>query len=222
MEPLIELADLRKEYPMPGGPVVALRGATLSIARGEYVAIMGDSGSGKSTLLYLLGLLVSPSSGSHRFEGVEVGRLSDADRARLRGRRIGFVFQSFHLVPQLTVLQNVLLGARYTAEDEEAADRARRLLARVGLSHRLGHHPGELSGGEMQRTAIARALLMDPQVILADEPTGNLDARTGGEIAGLLDELHREGRTLVLVTHNPALAERASRRVMLADGEVRT
>lgn len=222
MEPLIDLADLRKEYPMPGGAVAALKGITLSIAGGEYAAIMGASGSGKSTLLYLLGLLVTPTSGRYCFEGHEVSALSDAERSRLRSRRIGFIFQSFHLVPQLTVLQNVLLGARYSSANGETPARARALLDRVGLSPRLAHHPAELSGGEMQRTAIARALLMDPQMILADEPTGNLDARTGNEIAGLLEELNREGKTVVLVTHNPAMAARAGRRITLADGEVQS
>ncbi len=221
MADLIDLADLRKEYPMPGGAVAALKGISLSVAAGEYAAIMGASGSGKSTLLYLLGLLVTPTSGTYRFEGQEVGTLSDAERSRLRSRRIGFIFQSFHLVPQFTVLQNALLGARYAGANGETPARARALLDRVGLSRRLAHHPAELSGGEMQRTAIARALLMDPQVILADEPTGNLDARTGDEIAGLLEELNREGKTVILVTHNPALAARARRRITLADGEVR-
>ena len=207
---------------MPGGAVAALKGITLSIAAGEYAAIMGASGSGKSTLLYLLGLLVTPTSGTYRLDGHEVNALSDAERSRLRSRQIGFIFQSFHLVPQLNVLQNVLLGARYAGANGDTPDRARGLLDRVGLSHRLGHHPNELSGGELQRTAIARALLMDPRVILADEPTGNLDAKTGEEIVGLLEELNREGKTVLLVTHNPALAARAGRQITLADGEVRS
>ncbi len=221
MPGLIDIAGLRKEYPMRGGAVQALRGVTLSVQAGEYIAIVGASGSGKSTLLYLLGMLVTPTAGQYRFDGKEVQTLSDVERSRLRGREIGFVFQSFHLLPQFTVLENVLLASRYCPPArEDPSRRALQLLERVGLSHRLEHHPAELSNGEMQRVAIARALLTDPRLLLADEPTGNLDERTGNEITALLEELNREGKTVILITHNPALAGRAARRIAIKDGQV--
>ncbi len=218
---LIEVESIRKEYPMPGGAVQALRSVTLAFEAGELVSIVGASGSGKSTLLYLLGLLVTPTEGVYRYGGREVQALSDAERSRLRGRQIGFIFQSFHLVPQLSVLQNVLLSARYAGNGNgKTGGRARELLERVGLAKRLTHRPAELSSGEMQRTAIARALLMDPQVILADEPTGNLDEKTGAEVIALLEEFHQEGKTVIIVTHNLKLAERTRRKITIANGEV--
>jgi len=219
---LIELDTVSKTYAMAGGNVAALDRVSLSFDAGELVAIVGSSGSGKSTLLYLMGLLGTPSAGRHRFRDRDVGGLSDRERSGVRAREIGFVFQSFHLVPQLDVLDNVLLGARYAGSGSAVATRtrARELLERVGLVHRLGHRPAELSNGEMQRVAIARALLNNPPLLLADEPTGNLDEKTGDEIYELLQRFNSAGTTVVMVTHNPALAARAPRKIVLKDGKV--
>ena len=224
MAKIIELEGVSKDYVMPGGTVHALRNVTLSVEEGEFLAVTGASGSGKSTLLYLLGLLVTPTAGRYTFRGRPLEGLSDKERSALRGEAFGFVFQSFHLVPQLEVVGNVLLGVRYRRNGSlrrvDYRRRARELLERVGLSHRLHHRPGELSNGEMQRVAVARALLGDPRVILADEPTGNLDEANGREIFRLLASLHREGRTVIVVTHDLRLAERVPRRIRLRDGEV--
>jgi len=201
--------------------VVALRDVTLRVDDGDSIAVTGPSGSGKSTLLSILGCLDRPSDGDYRLDGMPVATLGDVELSRVRNRSIGFVFQSFHLIPQLTVAENVETPLLYAGVPaEEWRDRARRGLARVGLAHRESHRPSELSGGEAQRAAIARALVLDPRLVLADEPTGNLDTATGEEIAGLLFELNREGHTLVLVTHNDALAARAARQVRLRDGRV--
>ena len=177
MSALINLEGVDKTYPMRGGDVHALRGVSLQFDSGEFTSVVGTSGSGKSTLLYLIGLLMEPTQGSYRFHGNELRSLSDIERSKLRGREIGFVFQSFHLVPQLDVLRNVMLAARYAPTENGASltERATDLIDRVGLSHRRQHRPIELSNGEMQRVAIARALLTSPSLILADEPTGNLD-----------------------------------------------
>src|SRR5262245_7285168 len=221
MATLIDLNGIGKEYRMPGGNVQALRHGTLAFDEGEFAAVVGSSGSGKSTLLYLIGLMVSPTAGSYLFRGAPMERLADRARTAIRGQQIGFVFQSFHLVPQLTVLRHVLLAARYNASLNGATEpRAKDLLARVGLSHRLNHRPAQLSNGEMQRVAIARALLGDPPLILADEPTGNLDEKTGLEIFGLLESLHKEGKTIILVTHDLRLAGRTGRQITLRNGEV--
>ena len=201
--------------------MVALDGISLDIRRGEKLAIMGPSGSGKTTLLSILGCLDRPSRGEYLFEGRSVGGLADDELSRLRNRAIGFVFQSFHLIPQLTVAENVETPLLYEgAPPAEWRGRAMAALDRVGLADRADHRPGELSGGEAQRAAIARALVTAPRLLLADEPTGNLDTRTGEEIAGLLDELHGRGGTVVLVTHNEALARRAERVVRLRDGRI--
>ncbi|MBI4565418.1 MAG: ABC transporter ATP-binding protein [Planctomycetes bacterium] len=218
----IEVQGVGKEYPMPGGSVYALSDVSLTLEAGEFVSIVGSSGSGKSTFLYLLGFMIRPTSGTYRFHGQPVQDLSDVEQARLRGKEIGFVFQSFHLIPQLNVVKNVMLGARYLANgDARAQERtARTLLERVGLSHRLRHRPFELSNGEMQRVAVARALLGNPSLILADEPTGNLDENTGNEIFNLLAALNREGKTVVVVTHNRAIAERTPRTITLKNGRV--
>ena len=224
MAGIIELQGVGKEYRMPGGNVQALKGVTLSFEEGEFASVTGASGSGKSTLLYLLGLLVTPTAGSYRFRGRAMERLTDRERSAIRGTQIGFIFQSFHLIPQLTVVNNVLMGTRYQGEanGDGARDllKARELLDRVGLSHRLNHRPGELSNGEMQRVAIARAMIGNPGVLLADEPTGNLDGATGREIFSLLKSMHKEGRTVILVTHDLQLARRTPRRIALRDGEV--
>ena len=220
---LLKLDQVAKIYPMPGEDVHALRQITLEIDAGECVSIVGSSGSGKTTLLYLLGLLTDPSRGEYRFDGAAVEDLGDRERSALRGREIGFVFQSFHLLPQLSVLDNVRLAARYAGLGEGVGAlqaRSRKLLEKVGLAHRLQHRPRELSGGEMQRVAIARALLSEPSVILADEPTGNLDDTNGDRVFGLLQELSDDGKTVVIVTHDLALASKTGRMISLKDGEV--
>jgi putative ABC transport system ATP-binding protein len=219
---LIELDQITKSYNMPGGDVHALRGVTLTIDRGEFVSVVGSSGSGKTTLLYVLGLLTSPTHGAYSLSGRPVGGLSDQQLSSIRGTEVGFVFQSFHLVPQLAVIDNVMLAARYCPGTDGAAlrRRAQGLVEQVGLGARIGHRPGELSGGEMQRVAIARALLTEPQLILADEPTGNLDESTGDQIFSLLQSLGERGCTVVLVTHDLALAGRTQRQIRLKDGEV--
>ena len=201
--------------------MVALDGVSLRIAAGEKLAIMGPSGSGKSTLLSILGCLDRPTAGEYRLFGESVATLDDVRLSRTRNRRIGFVFQSFHLIPQLSVMENVLTPLLYGEVPEaEWHPRALRCLERVGLAHRADHRPSELSGGEAQRAAIARALVTEPALLLADEPTGNLDSHTGEAVASLLDALHAEGRTVVLVTHNETLGRRAERVVRLRDGRV--
>jgi putative ABC transport system ATP-binding protein len=182
---------------------------------------MGSSGSGKSTLLNILGALDKPSAGSYRLNGIEVGEMDDDAASALRSRQIGFVFQSFHLLPRLTVLENVLLPQRYLPEqDPEAPQRARALLERMGLGHRIDHRPGELSGGQLQRAAIARALLNQPSLLLADEPTGNLDSKSATDVLHLFSELHSQGQTIVLVTHDPNVAAKAQRTILLNDGNL--
>ncbi len=222
MDPILELEGVGKTYPMPGGDVQALKSISLTVNPGEFVSIVGSSGSGKTTLLYVLGLLTGPSRGSYRLRGRGVGEFDDRERSAIRGTEVGFVFQSFHLLPQLNVLDNVMLAARYgrNGAPPVGRDRARELIDRVGLGHRLDHRPRELSGGEMQRVAIARALLTDPSLILADEPTGNVDESNGDHIFDLLCSLCDEGKTIVMVTHNLALADRTMRQIHLKDGEV--
>jgi putative ABC transport system ATP-binding protein len=219
---LIELDDVHKSYRMGATEVEALAGVTLAIDRGEYVAIMGPSGSGKSTLMQLVGCLDTPTSGHYRLDGTAVDSLDDEELSALRNRKISFVFQAFNLIPQLTVLENVALPLVYRdtprAEGEELAAK---VLASVGLDQRREHRPNELSGGECQRVAIARALITEPEVILADEPTGNLDTRTGEEVMEILAGLHERGTTILMVTHDPSKAKRASRLVQMQDGQVR-
>jgi putative ABC transport system ATP-binding protein len=218
---LVELCGVERVYPRGSSRVVALGGVDLSIRAGEKLSIMGPSGSGKSTLLAILGCLDRPTAGRHAFAGQPVETLDDDALSRLRNREIGFVFQGFHLIPQLTVAENVETPLQYAGLPErEWRPRALAALERVSLSHRALHRPNELSGGEAQRAAIARALVTAPRLLLADEPTGNLDSATGEEIAALLDALHRAGATVVLVTHNEALARQAQRLVRLRDGRV--
>jgi putative ABC transport system ATP-binding protein len=219
--PLIELQDIHKVYDMGAEQVRALNGVDLTVERGEYVAIMGSSGSGKSTLMNLLGCLDTPSSGHYRLNGVAVEELDDQELAAIRNKEIGFVFQTFNLLPRTDALHNVELPLIYAGLPRgERRERARRALERVGLGQRMHHQPNELSGGQRQRVAIARALVNDPSILLADEPTGNLDSATSEEIMQLFNELHQGGNTVVLVTHEPDIAEHAWRRVTLRDGKV--
>ena len=216
---MIHARALEKSYAKSGHAIAVLRGIDIDVERGDFVAITGASGSGKSTLLHILGALDSPSAGRYEFRGREVADIDDDARSRLRASSFGFVFQSFHLLPQLTILENVALPFLYSGSPApDATPRARRALERVGLAHRLEHTPAELSGGEMQRAAIARAIVVEPEVVFADEPTGNLDSGTGAQVLDLLGELNRAGTTLVLVTHDAAVASRAHRRMHLTDG----
>jgi putative ABC transport system ATP-binding protein len=218
---LIELKDIHKVYDMGAEQVRALNGVDLEVERGEYVAIMGSSGSGKSTLMNLVGCLDTPSSGSYVLNGVAVQELDDSQLAGIRNKEIGFVFQTFNLLARTDALHNVELPLIYAGLSRgERRDRARRALEKVGLGSRMHHQPNELSGGQRQRVAIARALVNDPSILLADEPTGNLDSATSEEIMALFDELHQGGNTVVLVTHEPEIAEHAWRKVMLKDGKV--
>ena len=219
---LIEIKDMRKSYRMGEIEVEALAGVSLQIDRGEYVAIMGPSGSGKSTLMQLVGCLDTPTTGSYRLDGIEVASLDDEELSALRNRKISFVFQAFNLIPQLTVLENVALPLVYRDTPRaEGEERAARVLESVGLARRREHRPNELSGGECQRVAIARALITEPEIILADEPTGNLDSRTGEEVMAILGGLHDGGTTILMVTHDPSKAKRASRLIQMQDGRVR-
>jgi putative ABC transport system ATP-binding protein len=219
--PLVEARQLTKTFPMPAGPVVAVRDVSLTIAPEEYAAIMGPSGCGKSTLLHLLGCVETASSGELRFEGREVGSLGDAERSRIRLKRIGFVFQRFFLLPMLTARENVELPQSEAGVPKpERRRRTAELLEYVGLAQRAGHRPSQLSGGEMQRVAIARALANRPRLLLADEPTGELDEATGEQIADLLDRVHADGTAIVVVTHNAHLARRASRQLDMRGGQV--
>jgi putative ABC transport system ATP-binding protein len=216
--PVIELRGLTRSFP-GDPPVTALHPSDLRVAAGDYLSIIGPSGSGKSTLLHLLGLLDRPTGGEYLLDGVPTGTASEADRSALRGGRIGFVFQSFHLLPHRTVLDNVLLATLYSGVPRaERRQRALAALDRVGLSHRLGFLPTVLSGGERQRVAVARAVVTQPHVLLADEPTGNLDTTSSAAVMDLFDELHVEGLTLVVITHDASVSARAQRRVRIADG----
>ena len=218
---LIDIHDLRRTYRMGEHELTVLHGVDLQIETGEFVAIMGPSGSGKSTLMHILGCLDRPTSGRYVLDGLEVQNLDDLELSRLRNHKVGFVFQSFNLIPQLDVIENVELPMIYAGlSRSERQSRASQLLHRVGLAQRETHRPTELSGGECQRVAIARALVMRPRLVLADEPTGNLDSRTGEEIMQLFDELHAQGTTLLLVTHDPGVAARADRTVRIRDGRV--
>lgn len=218
---LIELADVVKVYDMGAVAVRALDGITLTIDRGEYVAVMGPSGSGKSTLMNIIGCLDTPTSGTYRLANRAVNELSDDELAQIRNQEVGFVFQTFNLLPRATALENVEVPLIYAGVPRrERHRRAKELLERVGLGDRTHHQPNELSGGQRQRVAIARALVNNPSLLLADEPTGNLDSRTGAEIMELFDRLNQEGHTIVLVTHEEDIAAHARRIVRLRDGKI--
>jgi putative ABC transport system ATP-binding protein len=218
-EPVIELRDVTKVYRTGSLAVAALRGITMTIDEGEYVAIMGPSGSGKSTLMHILGCLDVATSGTYRLAGEQVGGLDEAALASIRNRRIGFVFQQFNLLASLPAWRNVEVPLAYAGVGRgERRARAVAALGRVGLGDRMEHRPGELSGGQQQRVAIARALVSDPDLILADEPTGALDSRSAGDLMGLLGELHDAGRTIVLITHDAGVAGAAERIVHIRDG----
>jgi len=218
---MIRLAGIARTFLVGGEAVHALQGIELSIAAGEYLSIMGPSGSGKSTLLNIIGLLDRPDAGTYELDGRNVTDLSDDELARVRREKIGFVFQFFHLVPRLTALQNIELPMVLAGIDPaERKHRLERLLAEYGLEERAGHRPDQLSGGQCQRVAIARAMSMGPTVILADEPTGNLDRHTGQEVLNVLEEVHHHGGTLVIVTHDPEIGARSHRRLRMQDGAI--
>jgi putative ABC transport system ATP-binding protein len=218
---LIETQDLWKTYVMGSEEIHALRGVSIAIQRGEYVAIMGPSGSGKSTLMNLIGCLDTPSKGSYLLNGKQVSQMNDDELARIRNEEIGFVFQTFNLLPRATALHNVELPLVYAGvAAKDRIERAKAALARVELDQRMSHRPNELSGGQRQRVAIARALVNNPSILLADEPTGNLDSKTGVEIMALFDRLHSAGNTIVLVTHEADIAAHAHRVIHIRDGQV--
>ncbi|MFT4136152.1 ABC transporter ATP-binding protein [Microbacterium sp.] len=218
--PLVELRDVTRSFPGPP-EVQAMKGVTLTVNAGDYLGVVGPSGSGKSTMLNILGLLDRPSVGEYRLSGELTSSLTDDERAAVRARFVGFVFQSFHLLGRRTVLDNVLLPMLYSGVPRhEREDRARDALERVGLGHRVDFLPGLLSGGERQRVAVARAVVSRPRLLLADEPTGNLDQRTSGEVMDLFEELNADGLTLVVITHDESVSRRAHRRVRISDGRL--
>ena len=220
---IVQFEDVRKTYQMGPVTVEALRGLSFEILAGEYISIMGPSGCGKSTLLNLLGCLDRPSSGRYFLGDADVSAMDDDALSEIRGARLGFIFQSYNLIQQLTVIENIEIPLYYQGKPEaESRERARELAAKVGLDHRLDHKPFELSGGQQQRVAIARALANDPLVLLADEPTGNLDSSSGVEILKLFDSLHEQGKTLILVTHDEHVARHANRAIRLRDGLIET
>lgn len=221
MEPIIELSNITKEYKIGTEEIHALSGVTLNIFKNEYVALMGPSGSGKSTLMNMLGCLDSPTAGEYILNKLAVAQMSDNELAEVRNKQIGFVFQTFNLLPRSTTLENVMLPLVYAGiEKSKREEMATKVLEQVGLGNRMSHRPNELSGGQRQRVAIARALVNNPAIILADEPTGNLDSKTSVEIMGLLEDIHKNGNTIILVTHEEDIALHAHRIVRLKDGLV--
>lgn len=220
---VIETKKVKKTYNQGrASEVTVVRGISLGIEKGDFVAIMGPSGSGKTTLLDIMGLLLRPTAGTVLIDGLDTEKMSDSELARIRGKRIGFVFQQYNLIPSSTALENVEISLRINGKSrKEARIRATKLLKMVGLSHRLGNKPGQLSGGEQQRVAIARALANDPSIILADEPTGNLDTKTGGIILDLLTKLNKKGYTIVLISHDPHITKYADTIIRIKDGELR-
>ncbi|AND70058.1 macrolide ABC transporter ATP-binding protein [Dyella thiooxydans] len=218
---MVRMEAITRHYRVGGQTIAALDGVGFEVPKGQFTAIVGPSGSGKSTLLNMLGCLDRPDSGRYLLDDVDVSTFDDERASDFRNRRIGFVFQSFHLLPRLSVLENVLLPRRFLRGDGNGLDeRAHTLLERMGLGQRLEHRPGQLSGGQMQRVAIARALLMQPALLLADEPTGNLDSKSAADVLALIDEVHADGQTVVLVTHDADVAARAQRQITLRDGRI--
>ncbi len=218
---MIKMVNLSKTYKMDGVTVDALKGVSLNIEAGEYVSIMGPSGSGKSTLMNLVGCLDTPTTGNYHLDGLLVSEMDDDQLAAVRNKKIGFVFQTFNLLPRSSALHNVELPMQYAGVDSGIRrDKAIASLESVGLAHRIHHKPTEMSGGERQRVSIARALVNNPSILLADEPTGNLDSKTGVEIMALFDRLHQEGKTVILVTHDQKVGEHARRAVRILDGEI--
>ena len=221
MEPIIELSNIKKEYKIGTEEIHALSGVSLNIYKNEYVALMGPSGSGKSTLMNMLGCLDSPTSGEYILNNLAVAKMTDNELAEVRNKQIGFVFQTFNLLPRSSTLENVMLPLIYAGiEKSKRIEMAKNVLEQVGLGNRMTHKPNELSGGQRQRVAIARALVNNPAIILADEPTGNLDSKTSVEIMGLLEDIHKKGNTIILVTHEEDIAMHAHRIVRLKDGIV--
>ena len=218
---LIEMNSICKSYRNIGFETKVLKDVTLHIKEGDYVSIIGPSGAGKSTLMAIMGCLAQPTSGEYILDGEEVGKLNDRKLSRVRNEKIGFVFQAFHLLPGVTALENVILPLVYAKNPlGNIKERARELLAKVGLEHRLHHTPGQLSGGEQQRVTIARSLINDPRIILADEPTGNLDSKNGIETMKTFDNLIKEGKTIVLITHDSVVAQHAGRIISILDGQI--
>lgn len=217
---LIKLTNISKVYKMDGVEVAALDGITLEIEKGEFVALVGASGSGKSTLMHVIGFLDQPTAGNYFFEGKEVVKLKENEFAKIRNKKIGFIFQSFNLLAKTPAIENVKLPALYSENKRDLDIRAEKLLGRVGLSEKLMNKPSQLSGGQQQRVAIARALMNDPEIILADEPTGNLDSKSGKEVLELLENLNSEGKTVIIVTHDAEVASHAKRKITLGDGKI--
>lgn len=220
---VMRLEGVSKVYEMGESRLFALAGVNLSIKKGEFISILGPSGSGKSTLLHVLGLLDEPSSGEIYLDGIEVHRLNEKQRAHLRGRKIGFIFQMFNLIPSMTVLQNVALPAIiYQKSQAEAEAKAMSVLKGIGMGDRMYHYPNQLSGGQRQRAAIARALINDPEIVLADEPTGNLDTKTGHEVLMMFHSLHEQGKTIIIVTHDTGVAKITHRTLRVVDGKIQS
>lgn len=218
---LFQMENIIKTYISQGVETHVLKGISLNIEEGEYVSVIGPSGAGKSTLMTIMGCLAIPTTGTYFLDGEEVDTLDDKQLSRVRNEKIGFVFQAFHLLPGVKAVDNVMMPLLYCENvPPDARERACRVLEKVGLGHRLDHTPGKLSGGEQQRVTIARALINNPKIILADEPTGNLDSRNGAEIMKILDELNREGRTIIIITHDPKVAQHGHRTISLMDGKI--
>jgi putative ABC transport system ATP-binding protein len=218
---IIEIDSINKVYKNEGFETNVLKGISIAIDEGDYVSIIGPSGSGKSTLMTILGCLSQPTSGSYLLGGEEVGKLKDFELSRIRNEKIGFVFQAFHLLPGVSAFDNVMMPLIYCNKiPTDAKDKVKQALIRVGLEHRMSHTPGQLSGGEQQRVTIARSLINNPKIILADEPTGNLDSKNGSEIMNVFDQLNAEGRTIIIITHDPVVSSHARRIFTLRDGQV--
>lgn len=220
-EPVLSIKDVKKDYVMGEVVTHALRGVDFEVHEGEFIAIMGHSGSGKSTMLHILGFLDTPSSGQYFLDGIDTTKLSEDELAEIRNKKLGFVFQAYNLLPRTSAIDNVRMPMIYAGIDEKIQfEKAEKALVAVGLSHRLKNHPNEMSGGEQQRVAIARALINNPRLILADEPTGNLDSKSTDEIMGIFDDLHRKGHTIIMVTHEDNVADHAEKIVRMKDGMV--